>query len=435
MGARTEPLPAPWHLYGLASSPYADRPCPTTREIVGRDADVRALRSRIHEAGRTSSLQCAVGPAGIGRTTLVRALKAALIADGFLAADVRAVIAPGDGIEAVLGRVLGALFDTLLTSRPQAASHPAMRDAARLVLAARLGAPEETGSEHDPLARFRAERRRRTPALRDVALIDDGPDAIAALANLVSYDGDRGVVLHLHAEEHAAIAHRTATEDVLHALHGPMLGAAGLHFVLTGTPDTVGALLGTETHARSAPAMHVVPPLPLDAVHELLERRYARARLATDRPALPPAAGDVVASLYGLFRGDLRGLLAALHDGVTPLLGLAGSGGDAAERAGAATPPAITWHEIRPMLQVHYAARLATLSEKHRVRQLTLWGMSAPAAVHTQRSLKKFWNVSQAAVSYALTHLTQAGYVLASPSRPGEATEYVLSGTSRLIFD
>ena len=36
---------------------------------------------------------------------------------------------------------------------------------------------------------------------------------------------------------------------------------------------------------------------------------------------------------------------------------------------------------------------------------------------------------------YALMSLTRAGYVLATPSRPGQATEYVLSGVSRLIFD
>ena len=428
------PLPLPWHLYGLASSPYADQPPPVPRDIVGRDADVRVLRARIHEAGQASSLQCAVGPAGVGRTTLVRALNAALIADGFLTADTRAVICPGDGIELVLGCILGALHDTLLVNRPQAASHRAMRTAARLVMAARLGAHEETGSEHDALARFRAERRRRTPALRDVALLDDGPAAIAALGRLVETDGDRGMAVHVHIEEHASLADRTATADLLHALHAPMLEAAGLHYVVTGTPDTVGAVFSPETHGRSAPATHVVPPLSRDAVRELLARRYARARLAKDRPAVPPVTDEAVAALHGLFRGDLHGLLTALHDGTTPLLGLAGSGEGAKEPDGSATPPPITWQELRPMLQARYAARLAALSEKHRVRQLTLWGTSAPAAVHTQASLKKFWNVSQAGASHALTSLTRAGYVVATPSQPGQATEYVLSGVSRLIF-
>lgn len=401
---------------------------------MGRGADVRALRARIHDAGPASSLQCVVGPVGVGRTTLVRGLKAALIADAYLAADVQAVIGPGDAVDKALGSILGALHDTVLLSRPQAASHPAMRTAARLVMAARLGAHEETGSEHDTLARFRAERRRRTPALRDVALLDDGPAAMAALAQLVNVDGDRGVVLHVHIEEHETIAERTATGDVLHALRGSMIEAAGIHYVVTGTPDTVGAVFSTGTHGRSAPATHVVPPLTLDAVRELLDRRYARARLAEDRPAVPPVTDEAVAALHGLFRGDLHGLLTALHDGTTPLLGLAGSGDGDKEPDGSATLPPITWHELRPMLQARYAARLAELSEKHRVRQLTLWGMSAPAATHTQGSLKKFWNVSQAGASHALTSLTRAGYVLATPSQPGQVTEYVLSGVSRLIF-
>ena len=431
---RMDPLPSPWHLYGMASSPYADQPRLGTRDIVGRAADVRVLRARIHDAGPASSLQCAVGPAGIGRTTLVRVLKAALIADAYLAADVQAMIGPGGGVEKALGSILGALHDTVLLNRPQAASHPTMRTAARLVMAARLGAHEETGSEHDTLARFRAERRRRTPSLSDVALLDDGPAAIAALGRLVRTDGDRGMVLHVHIAEHATIAERTATGDVLHALHGPMLEAAGLHYVVTGTPDTVGAVFSTETHGRSAPATHVVPPLTLDALCELLGCRYLRARLAKDRPAVPPVTDEAVAALHGLFRGDVRGVLAALDDGITPLLGLAGSGeGD--REPDSATPPPITWHELRPMLQARYSARLAELSEKQRARQLTLWGMSAPAATHKQGSLKKLWNVSQAGASHALTSLTRAGYVLATPSRPGQATEYVLSGVSRLIFD
>lgn len=433
-GGRTDPLPAPWHLYGMASSPYTGQPRPAMRDIVGRDADVQVLRARIHEAGPASSLQCAVGPAGVGRTTLVRALSAALIADAYLAADVRAVIDPGDGVEKVLGCILGALHGTLLLSRPQAASHQAMRTAARLVMGARLGAHEETGSEYDPLARFRAERRRRTPALRDVALLDDGPAAIAALGRLARTDGDRGMVVHIHIEEHATIAERTATGDVLHALHGAMLEAVGLHYVVTGTPDTVGAVFSTEMHGRSAPAIHVVAPLTLDTLREVLDRRYLRVRLAKDRPAGPPVTDEAVAALHGLFRGDVRGVLAALDDGITPLLGLAGSGESGRESAGTTPPPPISWHELRPMLQARYAARLAGLSERQRVRQLTLWGMSAPAAVHTQGSLKKFWNVSQAGASHALMHLTQAGYVLATPWRPGQATEYVLSGVSRLIF-
>ena len=433
--ARPVALPSPWHLYGLAISPYADRPDPATHDIVGRDADVRALRVGIHAAGRASSLRCVVGPAGVGRTALVRALKAALVADGYLAADLRAVVRPGDGVEAVLGAILGALHDTVLVDRPQATSHPAMRNAARLVLGARLGAHEETGSEHDQLARLRAERRRRISAVRDVALLDDGPAAIAALARLAEIDGDRGVVVHLYVEEHVTLVDRARTDEVLHALHGPMLGAAGLHYVVTGSQDTVGAVLSAETHARSALATHVVPPLPLDAVREMLERRYVRVRIDRGRPVVPPVSDDAVACLYDLFRGDLRGLLAALDDGTTPLLGLAHSGEQVAGNASDTNSKSIPWHDLRTMLQARYAARLAELTEKHRVKQLTLWGMSAPAAVHTQGSLRRFLNVSQAAVSHALTQLTQAGYVVASPYRPGAPTEYVLSGRSRLIFD
>jgi hypothetical protein len=44
------------------------------------------------------------------------------------------------------------------------------------------------------------------------------------------------------------------------------------------------------------------------------------------------------------------------------------------------------------------------------------------------------WNVSQGTVSSALKFLIQQGYVIALPRSGGEPIQYVLSGTSRLIF-
>ena len=88
------------------------------------------------------------------------------------------------------------------------------------------------------------------------------------------------------------------------------------------------------------------------------------------------------------------------------------------------------------MLQRRYAAHLASLSERGggRVEQLTAWGETAPAEPQTQKKLVQLWNVTQGAVSNALTYLIDQGYVVQLPKTGASPTEYVLSGVSRLIF-
>ena len=155
----------------------------------------------------------------------------------------------------------------------------------------------------------------------------------------------------------------------------------------------------------------------------MLRARYEHLRLDTSARVVPPAANGAVAVLYEFFRGDLRGLLKALDDGVTPLIGLAG-----------ATARPLTIDELRPMLQQRYAAELASLPERGRVEQLARWGTTDPAGPQTQKSLAALWKVSQPAVSGALAYLVRQGYVQALPRSGGKPTQYALSGVGRLIF-
>ena len=61
----------------------------------------------------------------------------------------------------------------------------------------------------------------------------------------------------------------------------------------------------------------ILEPLDLDDVKQLLANRYAALQLDPAKPWQPPATDAVVQGLYALFRGDLRGLLKALEDGIT----------------------------------------------------------------------------------------------------------------------
>jgi hypothetical protein len=167
----------------------------------------------------------------------------------------------------------------------------------------------------------------------------------------------------------------------------------------------------------------VLAPFTIDEVHALLRARYDHLRLDPAKPAVPPVDANTAATLYDFSRGDLRGLLKALEDGVGVLIGL----DDATARP-------LTLDELRPVLQQRYASELAALPEQARVVQLTTWGTTAPASVQTQKSLRALWHLSQGAVSSAVSYLTRQGYVVALPRSGASPIEYVLSGVSRLIF-
>lgn len=90
--------------------------------------------------------------------------------------------------------------------------------------------------------------------------------------------------------------------------------------------------------------------------------------------------------------------------------------------------------ELRPALQQRYVADLDQLPERVRADQLTRWGTTAPDKAQTQKELMRRWKLTQGAVSTALTYLMGRGYVVALPKAGQQATLYVLSGVSRLVF-
>jgi DNA-binding GntR family transcriptional regulator len=94
----------------------------------------------------------------------------------------------------------------------------------------------------------------------------------------------------------------------------------------------------------------------------------------------------------------------------------------------------LTLDEIRPALSERYHRELDGYAEQTRIDQLRRWGESQPGSVQTQKTLGDLWAVSQGTVSSALRFLIQQGYVVALPRSGGEPIQYVLSGTSRLIF-
>ena len=124
-----------------------------------------------------------------------------------------------------------------------------------------------------------------------------------------------------------------------------------------------------------------------------------------------------------MFRGDLRGFLAALDTGVR-LVG------------GATAHPnaSITLPDLAPALQLRYAGALRELMGEKRLEQLERWAAEGTETEQTQKSLARLWGITQGSVSDVLNELVTRGYVIVRPRVGKQATPYVLSGVSRLIL-
>jgi hypothetical protein len=433
MRNRPPPLPNAWNVYNLAGSPYFQDTLEagphTSRPLgslfVGREAELRALRGRVHGAAAYGSRQAVAGIPGVGKTTLVQELKALLFEDGYMTTDAHVPLLPGDTSEALFGRVLGALYDTIVANRPATAAHAALRDAQLLVRASRLAG----GGGGVSFAGFGVSASSSVSAVTPRDFLIDGPRVLRDLMRLVRESGAHGVVVHMNNLEVLGEADVLAAAETLRSLRD-LLMQDGLHIVLVGTGPAVRGAVNTHAQVRNIFSVLDLAPLRRDEVHALLASRYRYLRLDGGRAAMPPVDGAAVAAIFDLFRGDLRGMLKALEDGASPLLGIAG-----VEPGGGAPARPLTLDELHPALRERYGAQLVALPEETRVEQLMAWGRADPAAAQTQASLRRLWRVSQPAVSNALKYLLQQGYVAALPREGRQPTRYVLTGTARLIFD
>lgn len=154
------------------------------------------------------------------------------------------------------------------------------------------------------------------------------------LRDLLRYaisQGARGIVLHLNNLENLSEADASRAADLLRGIRDQALLHDGLHLIVVGTTDAVRTVVQSHTQIRSVFSNPLVlEPLVLADVEKLLVNRYGALQLDQSRPWHPPVETAVVQRLYELFRGDLRGLLKALEDGITSLLGLTSAGAEAA---------------------------------------------------------------------------------------------------------
>ncbi len=428
-------LPNIWHVFNLRSSPFWQDPLGDGDQthplslFVGREAELEQLIAGLYGAGASSSRRAIAGSLGIGKTTLVKQFKALAQANDFLTTGSVVPIYADDTSESLFGRVLGTIYDILLANRPHTVEHPAMQAAQVLVRAARERIRGGGGSMFGVGASVSQSMVSTAP--RDMLL--DGPRVLRDLMTLVGESDAHGVLVHINNLEHLSEADAERAGVILRDLRDPMLMHNRLHVVLVGTVEAIRATVLTHAQVRTTFSVLTLEPLIIADVQRLLRERYAWMRLDDAAPFVPPVHDDAIATLHDMFRGDLRGVLKALEDGVTPNIGLAPSPVNADQRAQGPFRP-LVFDELRPTLQRAYLEELNTLVEPARVAQLTAWGQLDASTVHTQKSLRTLWAISQSSVSQALMALIRAGYVTTIPRALGAPTQYVLTGRSRLIF-
>jgi hypothetical protein len=420
------PLPNLWGLYNLRSSPFfqttlrADSEATPLRLFVGRQRERQLLLTTIGSSA--SSRQAVAGRPGIGKTTLVQTVKADAQAEGYWSSDEIIPMSAEGASEHLLGQLLSGVYDAVLANCPTAAG-PAVEAAQQLVRSIRLRGGGLTlsafgvglgGSQSESVA---------TPP---GALLLDGPRVLRDLLRYALGRGARGIVLHLNNLENLSEADASRAADLLRGIRDQALLHDGLHLIVVGSTDAVRTVVQSHTQIRSVFSDPLVlEPLELAAVMQLLAHRYEALQLDPARPWRPPVAEPVVQKLYELFRGDLRGLLKALEDGITALLGLTSAGADVAP---------VGLDDLLLTLRQRNLAELQDQLGESAWERLVAWAQVNPASMQTQAQLVALWAVKQPSVSQTLQQLIEAGAVEALPRRGREAIRYLMTGTARLAL-
>jgi hypothetical protein len=418
-------LPNHWNLFNLRESPYFqgtlgkhEKAHPISL-FVGRSGETLQLLGGI--GGSRSSRQAIGGAPGVGKTTLVQLVKATAVANGYWATNGVISCYPDDTAERMMGRILEGIYEAVLTARPHTSQHQAMQTAQQYVRAFRMAG----GSGNISIAGFGAGMSASASAVTPAGgLLMDGPRLVRELLDLAT-ENAKGVVVHLDNLENLSERGIANAADTLRSLRDTVLLQEGLHVLLVGTAEAVTASVSAHAQLRSVFSVLVIDPLPVEDVLSLLDARYQHLALSQDRPVTPPVEPEAVKKLYPLFRGDLRGLLKAMEDGVALLVGMVGTEPSAP----------ITLGDLRPALRRQYAEQLTAALKPVRQQQLKQWADQLGAdATPTQEQLVQTWKLTQPAVSQALRDVIQAGYVTPLPKRGGEATTYSFTGAGQIIF-
>jgi hypothetical protein len=369
-----------------------------------------------------SSRQAVAGRPGIGKTTLVQTVKGDAQAEGYWSSDEIIPISAEGASEQLLGQLLSGVYDAVLANCTSAAG-PEVAAAQQLVRSIRL---RGAGFSFSAFGLGVGGSHSESVAMPAGALLLDGPRVLRDLLRCAIGQGARGIVLHLNNLENLTEADASRAADLLRGIRDQALLHDGLHLIVVGTADAVRTVVQSHTQIRSVFCNPLVlEPLALSDVEQLLDNRYAALQLDPAKPWRSPVDRSVVQSLYGLFRGDLRGLLKALEDGITALLGLTTTGAEVAP---------VGLDDLLLTLKQRNQAELQAQLGNTAWERLLIWAAVDGTSIQTQAQLVELWVVKQPLVSQTLQQLIEAGAVEALPRRGREPIHYLITGTARLAL-
>jgi hypothetical protein len=316
-----------WNTFGLRTSPFfqeaLDLNTSGLRPIdlfVGRADETEAVLRRL--LGSDTGRLVIEGPAGVGKTTFIQHLKATVEGEhGFAVASEHCRV-PHDldattlGVE-LLRSVLRSLRVALPPGRVEAIAgferaRKLVEDTERLAVqwhVSVLGSGGGVGGDR---------RSARSP-------FQPGQfhDALAELAASALGEGVVGIVVHLNnlenleaAPTEAALLFRDARDYFL---------VPGLQIVLGATDGFSSRVLGVHAQVRSIfPTPIRLEPLGFEDIRQVLARRLEHLAIEGMQPSLP-VTESLLREVFGLFRGDLRGMFGALDEACLQALGTLGS--------------------------------------------------------------------------------------------------------------
>ena len=387
---------------------------------MGRQLERQLLLTTIGSSA--SSRQAVAGRPGIGKTTLVQTVKGDAQAEGYWSSDEIIPISAEGASEQLLGQLLSGVYDAVLANCTSAAG-PEVAAAQQLVRSIRL---RGAGFSFSAFGLGVGGSHSESVAMPAGALLLDGPRVLRDLLRCAIGQGARGIVLHLNNLENLTEADASRAADLLRGIRDQALLHDGLHLIVVGTADAVRTVVQSHTQIRSVFCNPLVlEPLALSDVEQLLDNRYAALQLDPAKPWRSPVDRSVVQSLYGLFRGDLRGLLKALEDGITALLGLTTTGAEVAP---------VGLDDLLLTLKQRNQAELQAQLGNTAWERLLIWAAVDGTSIQTQAQLVELWVVKQPSVSQTLQQLIEAGAVEALPRRGREPIHYLITGTARLAL-
>ena len=410
-----------WNTFGIRTSPFFQEALDLSRAslrpidlFVGRADETEAVLRRV--LGSDSNRIVIEGPPGVGKTTFIQHLKATLETEHGYAVSSEHCRVPHDldattlGVE-LLRSVLRSLRAVLPSGRLE--SIPGFEEARRLVEETERVAFQWNVSVLGSGGGLGGDRRAERPAF----LPGQFQDALAQLAAGALDEGVPGIVVHLNNLENledeptdAALLFRDARDYFL---------VPGLQVALGATDGFFGDVLATHAQVRSIfPPPTRLQPLAFDDLQLLLRKRIEYLAIDGMEPLLP-VTPDLLQEMFGLFRGDLRGMFSALEESCLQALG-------------ALRPQPLDVDEARLVLAPLYRQQLLSeLSEAEAAHLAQLAQFGLPE--FRQADVIKPLGLSQGRTSTLFNALERAQAIV--PTRKeGRSQFFALGGRTRLTF-